>query len=160
MKSGENPLIQTNRWIPLALFLGSVLFSAWLSPSFLGWSKASANTDQALLAAGIDGKTLLRSGEALDVKVGGESDPNHIIWALDGYRIGKAPGLHLQHLSDGEHTLSVTYRDARGQAFAASMLVRVMDAEPYAIQAAAIQAAIYLPLWEEDYQAYIPLVQH
>lgn len=152
--------MQLKRWVLLALFLGSMLFSAWLSPSFLGWSKAATNTNESLLPAGINGRTLLRRGEALDVVVEGEPNPDYIFWVLDGRSVGKSPGLHLQHLSDGEHTLSVTYRDAQGQAFAASTLVRVLDDEPYAIQAAAIQAAIYLPLWEEDYQAYMPLVQH
>ena len=34
-----------------------------------------------------------------------------------------------------------------------------VKAEPNAIQAAEAQAAIYLPLWEDDYQLYLPITR-
>lgn len=148
------------RWILLTLFLGAAFFSTWLFPAFSsGYSQAATNSTGTVLLGGISGRTLLRSGETLDVSIGGVPDAHDIKWILDGHTVGEAPDLHLQHLSDGEHTLSLTYRDAQDQAIAATTLVKVLEAEPYVILANAIQAGIYLPLWEEDYQTYIPLVQ-
>jgi hypothetical protein len=152
--------MQPKRWILLALFLGAALLSAWLSPPFSsGWGKAASGPPETVLPGGMNGRTLLRSDEALDVKVAGVPGAHDIAWMLDGRRVGKAPDLHLQHLRDGEHILRLTYRDAQDRLFAATSLVRVLEAEPYAIQLATIQAAIYLPLWEEDFQDYLPIVR-
>jgi hypothetical protein len=153
--------MRSKRWIPLSLFLGAALLSAWLSPPLsLGWGRADSSPSETALPGGISGKTLLRSGEALDVKVAGAPGVHDIQWALDGRGVGKAYALHLGQLQDGEHVLRLTYRDARGQLFAATTQVRVLEAGPYAVELATIQSAITLPLWEEDSQVYLPLLQH
>jgi hypothetical protein len=147
--------------VPLALFLGAAMFSTWLSPALsAGWNRAAAGPPETALPGGMNGRTLLRSGEALDVKVGNVSDAHDVEWVLDGRVVGKAPGLYVLHLRDGEHTLYVTYRDSQGQLFAATSLVRVLEPGPYAVQAAAVQAAVTLPLWDEDFQLYMPLIYH
>ncbi len=52
--------MKPKRWILLALFLGAMLLSAWLSPSFsLGWSRAAPSGQQAVLLSTIqDAATL------------------------------------------------------------------------------------------------------
>ena len=152
--------MRRKRWIPLALFLGATLLSAWLSPAlWLGRGRAASGPPESVLPGGMNGTTLLRSGEALDVKVGSAPSAYDIEWMLDGRMVGKAPDLHLQSLRNGEHILSLTYRDTQDRLYAATSLVRVLEPEPYAIQAAAIQAAISLPLWDEDSQIYLPLIR-
>ncbi len=153
--------MRPKRWILLALFLGPALLSAWLSPALSsGWSRAASGPPETALPGGMNGRTLLRSDEALDMKVGGAPGAHEIEWMLDGRTVGKDPDLHLQHLRNGEHILSLTYRDSQNQLFAATGQVRVLEAGPYAIQMAAIQAAISLPLWEEDNQVFLPLIHH
>ena len=153
--------MQSKRGIPLALFLGAALLSTWFSPAlWLGQSRAASGPPETARPGGMNGRTLLRSDEALDVKVGGVPGAHDIEWMLDGRMVGKAPDLHLPHLRDGEHSLSLTYRDSQDRLFAATTLVRVLEAGPYAIQVAAVQAAISLPLWEDDFEVYLPLVQH
>jgi hypothetical protein len=51
-------------------------------------------------------------------------------------------------------------RDSQDRLFAATTRARVLETGPHAIQAAAIQAAISLPLWEDDFEVYLPLVLH
>ncbi len=153
--------MKSKRWIPLALFLGAALLSTWFSPALSsGWSTAASGPPETARPGGMNGRTLLRSGEALDVKVGGVPDAHDIQWMLDGRTVGKAPDLHLPHLQDGEHNLSLTFLDSQDQLFAATTRVRVLEPGPFAIQAAAVQAAISLPLWEDDSEVYLPLVRH
>jgi hypothetical protein len=147
--------------MPLALFLGATLFSAWFFPVFsLGQSSAAFSPPETALPGGMNGRTLLQSGEALDVKVAGVSDAHDIRWMLDGRLVGKAAELHVSHLKNGEHALSLTYRDSQNQLFAAASLVRVLEAGPYAVQVLAIQAAISLPLLQEDDQIFLPLIRN
>ena len=146
--------------ISLALFLGAALLSAWLSPtSGLGQSRAASGSPERILPGGMNGRTLLRSGEALDVKVDVVPNVHDIEWVLDGRVVGKAPDLRIQHLQDGEHIVGLTYRDAQDQLFAVTTLVKVLAPGPYAIQATMVQVAITLPLWDEDDQVYLPFVQ-
>ena len=148
--------MRPKRWILLTLFLGGALLSAWLSPA-LSMGRAT----ETALPGGIYGKTLLRNDESLDVNAGNIPGTHDIEWMLDGRLVGKAPELQLQHLRNGEHILSLAYRDSRDQWFTASTLVRVLSTEAYDIQLMAVQAAIYLPLFlEDDPQIYLPLVQH
>jgi hypothetical protein len=152
--------MRIRRWVPLALFLGAALLSTWLSPAFSsGRIRAAPGLSVTVLPSGINGRTLLRSHEPLDVKVGGVPGAHDIEWMLDGHIVGKTPDLHLQHLRDGEHILSLTYRDSQDRLYAATTLVRVLEAGPYAIQLAEVQAAVSMLLMEEDFEVYLPLVQ-
>jgi hypothetical protein len=152
--------MRAKRWIPLSLFLGAALLSAWLSPALsLGWGRAASGPPGTALLGGMSGKTLLRSGEALEVKAASVPGAHDISWVLDGRRVGNASALHLGHLRTGEHVLSLTYRDTQNRLFAATTRVRVLEAGPYAVELATIQSAITLPLWEED-QVHLPLVRH
>ncbi len=104
--------MKPKRWFLLALFLGSALLSAWLSPALSsGWSRAASGPPETALPGGMNGRTLLRSDEARAL-------------------------------------------------FSATTQDKVLEAGPYAIQMAAIQAAIFLPLWEEDTQVFLPLIHH
>ena len=94
------------------------------------------------------------------MKVAGVPVAHDIEWMLDGRMVGKAPDLHLRHLRDGEHILSLTFRDSQDRLFSATTQVRVLEAGSYAIQVAAVQAATFLPLWEEDFQVNLPFVRH
>jgi hypothetical protein len=102
---------------------------------------------------------VMRSDEALDVMVVDSQGAHDIAWLLDGHIVGTMPDLHLQHLQVGCHILNLTYRDAQAQSFAITTLVRVLEPGLYAATAAEVQAAIYLPLWEEDSEIYLPSVQ-
>lgn len=152
--------MRPKNWIPLALFLAAALLSAWLSPALgLGQGSAASRSPGSVLQGGMNGRMILQSGEALDVKVSAAPGAHDIEWKLDGRKVGKAPVLYLQHLRDGEHLLSLTYRDSQDRLFATTELVRVLEPGPYAILANAVQAAISLPLWEEDSQIYLPILQ-
>jgi hypothetical protein len=147
--------MRPKQWTPMVLFLVAAMLSAWLSPALsLGWASENA------LPGGIYGKTILRSGEALDVNLGSIPGAHDIQWMLDGHPVGQAPGLQLQRLRNGEHLLRLAYRDSQGQWFSANTQVRVLEAGPYAVLLSSIQTAISLPLWEEDSEIYLPLVLH
>lgn len=147
--------MRPNQWTPLVLFLGAAMLSAWLSPALsLGWAPENA------LPGGIYGKTILRSGEALDVNLGNIPGAHDIQWMLDGHPVGKAPDLHLQRLRNGEHLLSLAYRNSQDRLLTANTQVRVLEAGAYAVLLSSIQAEISLPLWEEDSDTYLPLVLH
>lgn len=152
--------MQPKRLIPLALFLGAALLSTWFSPALSsGWSITASGLPETALPGGMNGRTLLRSDEALDVEVGSVPGAHDIEWLLDGHIVGNAPELHLRYLRDGEHIVSLTYRDSQNRLYAATTLVRVLKAGEYAVQAAAVQAAIVLPLWEDDFQIDLPVVR-
>ena len=148
------------RWFPLMLFFGAALLSAWLSSAlWLGPTGAAAGPLENALPGGLNGRTLLRSGEALDVKVAPAPGIHAVAWALDGRRVGHAPELYLEHIRNGEHTLSLVYRDAQGQLYAVTSLVRVLEPDDYALLVDAVHAAITLPLWEEDAPIYLPFIR-
>ncbi len=152
--------MRPNRWSLVAFFLGAMVLSAWLSP--LLWSgpgRAAPGPPETALPGGINGRTMLRSGEPLDVRVAAPAGVYDIKWTLDGRTVGHALDLHLRHVRDGEHTLSLTYRDSQGRLCAASALVRVLEPDQYAMYIDAVQAAITLPLWEDDSQANLPIIR-
>ena len=152
--------MKSTRWIPLALFLGAAVLSAWLSPALAsGWRRATSIKLETYLPAGMIGSTLLHSGESLDMSIGVASGGQQIEWRLDGRIVGDQADLHIDHLSNGVHLVSLTYQDAQKQAYAATVQVQVLEEGPYAVQAAAIQAAVTLPLWEEEVQLYLPLLR-
>ncbi len=152
--------MRLNRWFPLMLFLGAALLSAWLSSAFwLRPTRAEVGPLEKALPGGLNGRTLLRSGEALDVVVAAEPGAHAVAWALDGRRVGHAPELHLEQIRNGEYTLSLVYRDDKGQLYSATSLVRVLEPDNFALLVDAVHAAITLPLWEEDAPIYLPFIR-
>lgn len=151
--------MRVQRWIPQALFVGAALLSAWLSPVLpSGFSAHAPNPLDIALLGGLNGRTLLRSNEALEMKIANVPDAHEVMWQLDGRPVGHSSVLHLAHVDDGDHLLSLTYRDAEDRLFAVNTTVRVLPPEAYDLVTAAIQSAIALPLWAEDEQVYLPSV--
>jgi hypothetical protein len=153
-----NARLRLKRWLPQALFVGAALLSAWLAPDlFPGW--LPSRPAEAALPGGLAGRTLLQAGEPLDLRLAGALDAQAVEWRLDGRRVGTAPALTLARVAAGDHALSLTYRDALGQLYAVSTVVRVLPPEQYGAVVTAIQAAISLPLWEEDDAVFLPVVE-
>ena len=147
-----------NRWLPPALFVGAALLSAALAPAlFPGWWPS--RPVEAALPGGLIGRILLQTGEPLELRAAGAPEASAVEWRLDGRRVGTAPALALGRVAAGDHALSLTYRDAGGQLYAVNTVVRVLPPEQYGPVLMAIQAAISLPLWEEDEPVYLPLVE-
>jgi len=153
-----NARLQLNRWLPQALFVGAALLSAALAPAlFPGWWPSQPA--EAALPGGLMGPTLLQTGEPLELRVAGAPASQTVEWRLDGRRVGTNPTLTLARVAAGDHALSLTYRDAEGQLYAVNTVVRVLPPDQYGSVLMAIQAAISLPLWEEDDPVYLPLVE-
>jgi hypothetical protein len=149
-----NARLQLNRWLPLALFAGAALLSAWLWPA----GPAASSPPELALPGGLNGRTLLSSAAALTLRVAAP-EAQDVEWRLDGWRVGTAAELVLPPIASGDHALSLTYRDAGGQLYAVNTVVRVLPPEQYGAVVMAIQAAVSLPLWVEDDAVYLPLVE-
>jgi hypothetical protein len=148
-----NANMHFNRWLPQALFVGAALLSAWLAPVW------AAGPPEAALPAGLNGRTLLPSNEPLELRVAGAPAAQAVEWRLDGRRVGTAEALTLRRVAAGDHALRLTYRDAGGQLYAVNTMVRVLPPEQYVLALEAIQAAITLPLFEEDDSTFLPLIE-
>ena len=143
----------------MALFLLAVLLSAYISPKLgLEQSKTAWGIPGSTLNGGMIGRTLLRSGEALDMSEGATTDVSDVKSTLDGRIVGISNAIHLLHLRDGEYFLRLTYRDFQDRIYGSTALIRVLDPDIYAMQTASLQAAISMLLWEEDSQIYLPAI--
>lgn len=150
---------RVHRWLPQALFIGAALLSSALAPAmFPGWM--ASQPAEAALPGGLTGRTLLQAGEPLRLQVAGAPGGSAVSWRLDGRRVGTAAELVLPRVASGDHALSLSYRDAGGRLYAVNTVIRVLSPEQYGLVVTAIQAAITLPLWEEDESVYLPLIDH
>ncbi|MCC7358608.1 MAG: hypothetical protein IT317_03975 [Anaerolineales bacterium] len=139
-------------WLPHALLLVTALLSAWFAPV------GSAATPGTALAAGMTGRTLLRTDEALALRVADPRAVRAVEWRLDGRWVGDAPALTVFPIAAGDHALSLTYQDAAGQRYALATQVRVLQPHRFAAEVAALQMAIHFPLFDEDDTLFIPQV--
>jgi hypothetical protein len=153
--------MKSKSWILLALFLGAVSLSAWRASVVNPFTRVAASAPpETVMPASLNAPALLSSGGVLIANANNAQGAQGYKWILDGRVVGDTHELRIAHLGIGEHHLRLTYHDVQGRLYSADSTVRVLTTENYPLAMDAVQAAITLPLWDEDELIHLPLIIH